>query len=68
MKIVVTQEILDLNPYLAQLGIPIGHEIKIPDNAVPLGDETPNTETLDEDPPTGGGTGGERPPVGPRRP
>jgi hypothetical protein len=68
MKIIVTEQILQMNPELGSLGYMVGDEITVSLEFTPLEDEEPDTENL-EDPPTGGGgTGGERPPTGPRRP
>lgn len=68
MKIIVTQEILGANPELSSLGYTVGDEINVTLNVVPLEDENEGGTALDDEDPTGGGTGGERPPTGPRRP
>lgn len=68
MKIIVTTEILEANPELGSLGYMVGDEINVVLNVVPLGDENKGGTAFDDGDPTGGGTGGERPPTGPRRP
>lgn len=70
MRILVTQEILDKYPDLINKGVQLGQEIETADFGLSLEDK-PNendSQSFDEDPPTGGGSGGERPPTGPRRP
>lgn len=67
MKRIVTQEDLDKNPDLVSLGVQVGDEVNIPDNAIPLPDETPNEGLAGDDPPDPP-TGEDRPRKPPIRP